>query len=680
MIDEAAGPLWVPSAAQGEPRMRGFFRACAAAQAETPSGDASYGEWHAWSVAHPDRFWGQLFAGAMLPHDGDATRVLLNGASMRPPGPDGPRWFPDVRLNFAECVLAGLVGAGATAGAAPDAPALIARDERGQRRVLSAGALSDAVRRCAGALRAAGVGPGDRVVGFLPNVPEAVVGALAASSVGAAWSSCSPDFGTGGVLDRFGQIAPKVLIAADGYRYAGKRIDCVARTAEIVQALPSLERLVMVPFLGDGEARAAMAERLPQAIAWDDFLARGADAPLRFARLPFDHPLYIMYSSGTTGLPKCMVHGQGGTLLQHLKEHALHCDLGTGEVLFYFTTCGWMMWNWLLTALLTRTTIVLYDGAPLPDANPAILWDLAAEEGVTVFGTSAKYLAMSEKLGLAPARSHDLSRMRMICSTGSPLAEHSYDYVYRDVRPGVHLASISGGTDLISCFALGNPLLPVWRGELQSRGLGMAVDVWSPEGRPLRGEAGELVCTRPFPSMPVAFWNDPDGAKYRAAYFETFAGAWRHGDWAEITAHDGLIIHGRSDATLNPGGVRIGTAEIYRQVEQLPEVLESVVIGQDIGSGADKDVRIVLFVRLRGDLVLDDALRARIRARIRSATSPHHVPRVIEQVADIPRTISGKISEIAVRDVVHGRAVKNTDALANPASLALYRDLPALRP
>lgn len=670
MTAPTAAPLWVPSFTDAdEPNMRTFFRGCAELVPGAPSVDAPYADWHAWSVAHPEEFWARLWTtcGHLLPHSGDRSRVLVGGDRMRPPSPEGPRWFPDVRINFAECVLSGVV----------DGAMLIARDEQGRRRALRAQELHDAVRRCAGALRAAGVVPGDRVVGFLPNIPEAVIAALAASAVGAVWSSCSPDFGTGGVLDRFGQIAPKVLITADGYRYAGKRIDCTQRTAEIVAQLASVEQLVVVPFLDDEESASAI-RRLPSAVPWHTFLARGNDAPTHFERLPFDHPLYIMYSSGTTGLPKCMVHGQGGTLLQHLKEHRLHCDLRAGEVLFYFTTCGWMMWNWLLTALLNETAIVLYDGAPLPDARPAVLWDLAQEECVTVFGASAKYLAMSEKLGLAPARTHDLSALRMILSTGSPLAEHSYDYVYRDVRPGVHLASISGGTDLISCFALGNPLLPVHRGELQCRGLGMAVEVWDEGGRPLRGAAGELVCTKPFPSMPVAFWNDPDGAKYRAAYFDFFPGVWRHGDWAELTVHDGLVIHGRSDATLNPGGVRIGTAEIYRQVEQMEEVVESVVIGQDVGSGAEKDVRIVLFVRLRDGRTLDAELRDRIKRRIREATSPHHVPKVIEQVADIPRTISGKISEIAVRDVVHGRPVKNTDALANPGALALFRDLPAL--
>ena len=680
MTVSPALPLWSPDPDRArDTAMAHFFAHVAAGDPTAPAADARYGEWQAWSVREPERFWsavwefGGVIADGFDPGAFEKELVLENGAVMRPPAHGGatagPRWFPAARLNFAENLLLDRSAASA----------IIARDESGRRREITFVALADEVRRAAGALRAAGVVPGDRVVGFLPNIPEAVVGALAAASVGAVWSSCSPDFGVGGVLDRFGQIAPKVLITADGYRYAGKRIDCIARARAIAAAIPSIEQLVVVPFLGDDEARAATAHALPQAVAWETFVARGDASPERFERLPFDHPLYVMYSSGTTGLPKCMVHGAGGTLLQHLKEHLLHTDLGPDQRIFYFTTCGWMMWNWLVSALASGTTIVLYDGAPLPESNPAMLWDLAAQERVNVFGTSAKFLAMSEKTHLAPVRTHDLSVLRAILSTGSPLAEHSYDYVYDEVRPGVHLASISGGTDLISCFALGNPMLPVWRGELQCRGLGMAVDVWDDAGRPLRGVAGELVCTRQFPSMPVCFWDDADGAKYRAAYFDFFPGAWRHGDWAEITGHDGLVIHGRSDATLNPGGVRIGTAEIYRQVEQMPEVLESVVIGQDVGSGADKDVRIVLFVRLRGDAVLNAALRDRIKQTIRAATSPHHVPRVIEAVADIPRTISGKISEIAVRDVVHGRAVKNTDALANPAALELFRGLPALR-
>ena len=673
-----------------------------------PAAEAAYAEWHAWSVRESPAFWAAWWRACGViaaPADGDGAEeataglapsalagartpweeVLRDGDVMRPPSADGgPRWFTGARINFAEHLLRRRDGS----------PAIIARDERGRRREVSFDALSTQVAQCAAALRAAGVRSGDRVAGFLPNIPEAVVAALAANTIGAVWSSCSPDFGAQGVLDRFGQIEPTVLVVADGYTYAGKRLDCLERVRTITAEIRSVRTVVVVPFLDEGVADEALDAVVPggaasaggsggaggEAIRWDDFLARGANAPAApFARLPFDHPLYVMYSSGTTGLPKCMVHGQGGTLLQHLKEHRLHCDLRPGDRMFYFTTCGWMMWNWLISALASDVTIVLYDGAPMPKGDEDILWDLVAEERVTHFGTSAKFLALSQKVGHAPARTHDLSPLRMILSTGSPLAEHSYEFVYREVKGDVHLASISGGTDLISCFALGNPLLPVWRGELQCFGLGMAVDVWDDAGQPLRGEAGELVCTRPFPSMPVSFWNDADGAKYRAAYFEHFPGVWRHGDWAEITAHDGLVIHGRSDATLNPGGVRIGTAEIYREVEQLEEVVESVVVGQDIVSDGDKDVRIVLFVRLRDGLTLDDSLRERIRQAVRARTSPHHVPKVIVQVADIPRTISNKISEIAVRDVIHGRRVKNTEALANPGALALYKGLPELR-
>jgi acetoacetyl-CoA synthetase len=411
---------------------------------------------------------------------------------------------------------------------------------------------------------------------------------------------------------------------------------------------------------------------------WREALDAGAGAPLRFERLPFDHPAYVMYSSGTTGLPKCMVHGAGGTLLQHLKELVLHTDLTRDDRIFYFTTCGWMMWNWLVSSLAVGSTVVLYDGSPLLRGR-AVLWDLVAAEKVNVFGTSAKWLALTEKEGTVPRYSHDLSSLRTILSTGSPLTDHSFDYVYESVKPDVRLSSISGGTDIISCFALGDPTLPVHRGELQTRGFGMRVAVWSAEGRPVVGEAGELVCTAPFPSMPVSFWNDPDGCKYRAAYFETFPNVWRHGDWAELTERGGLIIYGRSDATLNPGGVRIGTAEIYRQVERLPEIVESVVIGQDVVTKSGNDVRVVLFVRLQPGLTLDDALRDRIRREIRDNVTPHHVPKKIIQVADIPRTISGKITELAVRDVVHGKTVKNVDALANPEALALFRDLPGLQ-
>ncbi|HTR77216.1 MAG TPA: acetoacetate--CoA ligase, partial [Gemmatimonadaceae bacterium] len=471
-------------------------------------------------------------------------------------------------------------------------------------------------------------------------------------------------------------IRPRVLVATDSYRYAGRTIELLDRVREIAAAIPGVERAVIVPQRGiDLDLKA-----IPGATSWEAFVASGATAGggSPFRRAAFDYPLYIMYSSGTTGLPKCMVHGAGGTLLQHLKELVLHTDLTRGDRVFYFTTCGWMMWNWLVSSLAVGATIVLYDGAPILRGRP-ILWDLAAEERLTVFGTSAKWLALAEKEGLRPARTHDLSALRAILSTGSPLAAHSFDYVYRDVKPDVRLSSISGGTDIISCFALGNPVGPVWRGELQMRGLGMRVDVLDDRGRSVIGVPGELVCTAPFPSMPIAFWNDPDGAKYRAAYFDRYPNTWRHGDWAEITGHGGLVIHGRSDATLNPGGVRIGTAEIYRQVERLPEILESVVVGQEFGTGVNEDVRIVLFVRLAPGVVLTDALKERIRAELRAQASPHHVPKKIIAVSDIPRTISGKITELAVRDVIHGRTVKNVDALANPAALDLFRDLPELR-
>jgi len=705
-------PLWTPRPeAASRSAMAQFLAQVAREVPGAPAADAPYAEWHAWSVREAPAFWAAWWRACRLiaesagdtaaPAVRDATvaprgsddapwrELLADGDVMRPPtAKDGPRWFTGARINFAEHLLR----------RRDASPAIIARDERGRRRELSFAELAAQVAQCAAALQAAGVRPGDRVAGFLPNIPEAVVSALAANSIGAVWSSCSPDFGARGVLDRFGQIEPTVLVVADGYTYAGKHLDCLERVRAITAEISSVRTLVVVPFLEDSVSDDALASLVPtaggggnaarvrgapgtcEAVRWSTFLARGADAPaVQFARLPFDHPLYVMYSSGTTGLPKCMVHGQGGTLLQHLKEHRLHCDLRPGDRMFYFTTCGWMMWNWLVSALASDVTIVLYDGAPMPKGDEDLLWDIVAEEGVTHFGTSAKYLALSQKVGHAPARTHALASLRMILSTGSPLAEHSYEFVYREVKEDVHLASISGGTDLISCFALGNPLLPVWRGELQCFGLGMAVDVWDDSGKPLRGEAGELVCTRPFPSMPVSFWNDADGSKYRSAYFEHFPGVWRHGDWAEVTAHGGLVIHGRSDATLNPGGVRIGTAEIYREVEQLEEIVESVVVGQDIVTDGDKDVRIVLFVRLRDGLVLDDGLRERIRQAVRARTSPHHVPKVIVQVADIPRTISNKISEIAVRDVIHGRPVKNTEALANPGALDLYKGLPELQ-
>ncbi len=508
------------------------------------------------------------------------------------------------------------------------------------------------------ALRAAGVGVGDRVAAMLPNGPDAVALVLAVTSIGAIWSSCSPDFGERGVLDRFGQIEPKVFVTVDGYWYNGKPIRLLDKLKPIVDHLPSAKAIVIVDYLGEAEA---VAKALPRGTTLTAFLQPFTAKPVTFERLPFDHPIYILFSSGTTGVPKCIVHGAGGTLLQHLKEHRLQCDLRPGERLFYFTTLGWMMWNWLISGLATGATLMLYDGSPFAP-TPAALWDYAQDERITVFGTSAKYIDACFKAGVAPVRTHKLPALRMIASTGSPLAPESFEYVYRDIKADVHLASISGGTDIVSCFVLGDPTSPVWKGEIQAPGLGMAMDVYSSDGKPLAEGKGELVCTVPFASMPVKFWNDPDGKKYRAAYFERFPGIWHHGDFAEWTSHGGMIIHGRSDATLNPGGVRIGTAEIYAAVEQIPEVIEAICIGQDW----EGDVRIVLFVRLKDGVTLDDALREKIRRTIRGSLTPRHVPAKIVAVADIPRTRSGKITELAVRDVVHGKPVKNTEALANP--------------
>ncbi len=659
-------PLWTPSAADRAQAELTRFRARLRERHPDAGDITSYAALHRWSIDHPELFWAELwrFGGVIAAECSGQEpwdRVLVGGDRMAPPAPGiGPRWFTGTRLNFAENLLR----------RQDDADAIVSWDERGRRCTLSFAELCVEVGRVAGALRKAGVVPGDRVAGFLPNAPEAIIAMLATASIGAIWSSCSPDFGAKGVIDRFGQIRPKVLFACDGYRYAGKRIDLRDRVREVVESLPDLVAVIGVPWL---EKRPDWSG-VPQAIEWDRFAERGAGEPLRFERLPFDQPLYILYSSGTTGLPKCIVHSAGGTLLQHLKELILHTDLKQGDRIFYFTTCGWMMWNWLVSSLAVGATVALYDGAPLAP-EPGILWRLAAEERLTIFGTSAKYLALSEKEGLTPGTTYDLRPLRAILSTGSPLAPVSYDWVYRAVKSDVRLSSISGGTDIVSCFALGDPTGPVYRGELQCLGLGMAVEVWKADGSPVVGAQGELVCTTPFPAMPVAFWDDPDGAKYRAAYFEFWPGVWRHGDWAEVTPRGGLVIYGRSDATLNPGGVRIGTAEIYRQVEQEEEVVESVVVGQSWGD----DVRIVLFVRLRAGLTLDEELRDRLRKRIREQTSPHHVPRKILQVADIPRTLSGKITELAVREVIHGRTVRNADALANPQALELYKDLEELR-
>lgn len=649
-----AQPLWQPSPEQiRQANLTAFMRRV---EGEYKIRLPDYGALYQWSIDEPEAFWCALWSFADVRASRQGEVVLAHGQQM-----PGARWFPQARLNFAENLLR----------SRDDAPAIIFQGEDRVRRVLTHNQLYNQVSQRVQALRAAGVESGDRVAGFMPNLPETVVAMLATASIGAAWSSCSPDFGVQGVLDRFGQIEPKVLFTADGYFYQGRALDSLTKAAEICAHMPSLERVIVVPYL---EARPAIPGELPKAQVLGEFIAPYAPMAIRFEQLPFDHPLYIMYSSGTTGVPKCIVHGAGGTLIQHLKEHLLHGDVKPADCLFYFTTCGWMMWNWQVTTLATGATLLLYDGSPFyPDGNA--LFDFADREGMTHFGTSAKFIDSVHKAGLEPIKSHRLDSLKMMLSTGSPLAPESFDFVYRAIKRDLCLASISGGTDILSCFALGNPILPVWRGELQCRGLGMRVEVFDEDGRSVRGEKGELVCTAPFPSMPIGFWNDPDGTKYRAAYFEKYPGVWRHGDYVELTEHDGMIIYGRSDAVLNPGGVRLGTAEIYRQVEQLDEVLESIAIGQEWQG----DVRVVLFVRLREGLTLNNELIARIKQQIRQNCSPRHVPAVVAQVSDIPRTRSGKLVELAVHDVVHGRPIKNQNALSNPEALEQFKDRPELK-
>lgn len=653
----AAPVLWQPTAAQVQQSQMAAFAEAVGLPIDPAAAEAGYERLYAWSVTEREAFWSAVWDFCEI--RGERGETILGDDAM-----PGAAWFPDAKLNFAENLLA----------RRDDFPALVFRGEDGRREQLSFAELAEEVRRLRAQLEAWGVVSGDRIAAFLPNLPAAVIGMLAASSLGAVWSSCSPDFGVDGVLDRFGQIEPKVLLAADGYLYKGKPLIEADKLQRIVAGLPTLEHVVLVPFLGaDGAEHAqdfvgAASDGCSRHL-WPELLAAAKDTPLTFAALPFAHPLYIMFSSGTTGKPKCLVHGQGGTLLQHRKEHQLHVNLRAGERLFYFTTTGWMMWNWLVSGLAQGATVVLYDGNPFfPDANA--MWQMAAEENLEVFGTSAKFVDASKKAGVTPGQSHDLSALRAILSTGSPLVEESFTWVYDQVKPDLMLASITGGTDILSCFALGCPVVPVRLGELQRRGLGMAVEVWDSAGQAMVGEAGELVCTKSFPSMPTGFWQDHDGQRYHQAYFDTYPNIWRHGDWVELRESGGMVVYGRSDATLNPGGVRIGTAEIYRQVEQAPEVLEAVVIGQDTGDG---DQRVVLFLRMQQGHRLSESLSDQLRQRIRKHASPRHVPAVILEVQDIPRTRSGKISEIAVREVVHGRTVRNTQALANPEALKEFQ-------
>jgi acetoacetyl-CoA synthetase len=654
-------PLWTPSPSRRAQATISQFAEWLGTRNTTSLAD--YADLHRYSVTAPAQFWSSLWDFSQVIGDKGEPPHLADADQM-----PGARFFPNAQLNFAENLLA---DAGAD-------PAIVFWGEDQVKRRLSRGELRAEVARAQAALGQGGVSVLDRVAAILPNMPEAVVGVLATAALGAVWSSCSPDFGVEGVLDRFGQIEPKVLIACDGYHYNGKSIDVSDKLAAIAGRLPTLRLIIVVSYLGRGRevAQRLNASLVPgqRAQTWADAVGAQPHAPVQFTRLPFAHPLYIMFSSGTTGMPKCIVHSAGGTLLKHLSEHRLHCDLRPGDRLLYFTTLGWMMWNWLISGLASGASLLLYDGSPFHPSG-SILWDYAEAEKASHFGTSAKYIDALKKAGLEPGSTHDLSAMRAMLSTGSPLAPESFDYIYASLKQDLHLASISGGTDICGCFVLGVPTQPVWRGEIQGPGLGMAVDVFDASGKPAKlHEKGELVCTKPFPSMPIGFWNDADGKKYRSAYFSRFDNIWHHGDFAEWTEHGGMIIHGRSDATLNPGGVRIGTAEIYRQVEQLEEVQESIVIGQDW----EHDVRVVLFVVLKPGLTLDAGLSERIKRQIRTGASPRHVPARIVQVADIPRTKSGKITELAVRELVHGREVKNKEALANPEALELYRNLAEL--
>lgn len=604
-----------------------------------------------WSVDKREDFWSAMWEFGNIIASKPYEKVLEDSPSMI-----GAKWFVSARLNFAENLLR----------FRDDRVALVFQPEGKETVRMTYAELYDAVARLAKSLRDAGVVRGDRVAGYVPNMMHTVIAMLATTSIGAIWSSCSPDFGIKGVLDRFGQIQPKVLFTANGYYYNGKSHDSLERISGVVKELPSVEHVVVIPYT---EERPDISQ-VPHGVHFDDFISKERGLTIEFEQLPFDHPLYIMYSSGTTGLPKCMVHGAGGTLIQHLKEHLLHGDLKREDNLYYFTTCGWMMWNWLVSALAVGSTIILYDGSPFyPDAGA--IFQLAQDEKMTIFGTSARYIAAVEKSGLIPREAYDLSSLKTMCSTGSPLSEDSFRFVYRDIKEDICLASISGGTDIISCFALGCPILPVYEGELQCRGLGMKVEAYDVFGKPVTKQQGELVCTASFPSMPIYFWNDPDNKKYKAAYFESFPNIWSHGDYIEITEHGGVIIYGRSDATLNPSGVRIGTAEIYRQVEALEEIADSVVVGQNW----DNDVRVILFVKTAPGAELDDALKNKIKTAIRDNTTPRHVPALILPISEVPVTLNGKKVELAVRNMIEGKPVTNKDALANPGALDQFAKL-----
>ena len=645
-------PLWTPSCAQVDGATLTHFMDYV--HDKTGVSFPDYASFYAWSVDQDETFWSSFWDFAQVKAEAKGERVRTSDPLF-----EKCRFFPDARLNYAQNILQ-------TQGSQD---ALVFWQEDGPCISMSFDALNQEVSRFAQGLKRAGVVKGDRVAALAPNRPEVIVAMLATVSLGAIWSSCSPDFGASGILDRFGQVEPKVLLGCEGFVYKGVYFDCQDKITTLQKELPPLSQVVIIPNGGEK----SWTSKAQNVISYADFIAPFEPKAFEFTQVPFDHPLMILFSSGTTGKPKCIVHGHGGTLLQHFKEHRLHCDIKPGDRLFYFTTTSWMMWNWLVSGLGSGATLLLFDGSPF-HPSPAILFDYIQKEKCTHFGVSAKYIDALHKADMSPKNTHDLSWLRMILSTGSPLVPESFDYVYREISDQVCLSSISGGTDIVSCFALGNPIIPVWRGELQTRGLGLAVDVFDAKGKAVRGEKGELVCTKPFPSMPVGFWHDETGGRFHKAYFDHFPGSWRHGDFVELTSHDGIVIHGRSDTVLNPGGVRIGTAEIYRQVEQLSEVLESLVVAQQW----EGDVRVVLFVKLQDGQSLSDELRTKIRFQIRQNATPRHVPTKIIQVPDIPRTGSGKIVEMAVTDVIHGRLVANKDALANPESLDFYKNLKEL--
>ena len=658
-MQSTATLLWQPSPHQIEStRLTAFMKFSSRRCHRTLGKCADYDTLHRWSIEHSEEFWSTLWDFANVIGEKGSTVVTDPGKM------PGATWFPQARLNFAENLLR----------RRDDVDALVFWGEDKVKRRVSHADLYTEVAKLAMALRKLGVVKGDRVAAYMPNIPTTVVAMLATASIGAIFTSASPDFGVQGVLDRFGQTEPKVLFASDGYYYNGKTVDSLPKVAEIASRLPSLQKLVVVSFVHQDHDLSG----IERAVMYSDLIApyTGVEE-IEFVRLPFDHPLYIMYSSGTTGVPKCIVHCAGGTLLQHLKEHQLHSNVHPGDRVFFFTTCGWMMWNWLVSALASEATLLLYDGSPFVGRG-AIMFDFADAENMTHLGTSAKFIDAIAKIELKPRLTHRLENVRALFSTGSPLVPEGFDYVYTEIKSDMQLASVSGGTDILSCFVIGNPNGPVYRGEIQCAGLGMAVDVFDDSGHSVRGEKGELVCTRSFPVMPIGFWNDEGGAKYHAAYFERFDNIWCHGDFAEITENNGYIIYGRSDTTLNPGGVRIGTAEIYRQVERLPEIVESIVIGQKWPPDNEGDVRVVLFVKLSQGLTLDEALEKCIKAVIRDNTTQRHVPAKILQVPDIPRTKSGKIVELAVRNVVHGEPVKNVEALSNPEALEHFRSRPEL--